>query len=53
MVLTVIDAEEKLRGFLSLLEKMVKDCLVVMSEVEVVKYTHDYLETERRLEARP
>lgn len=53
MVLTVIDAEEKLRGFLPLLDKMVKDCLVVMSEVDVVKYTHDYLETERRLEARP
>jgi PII-like signaling protein len=53
MVLTVIDTEEKLRGFLPLLDKMVKDCLVVMSEVDVVKYTHDYLETERRLEVRP
>ncbi len=53
MVLNVIDAEEKLRAFLPLLDKMVKDCLVVMSEVDVVKYTHDYLETERRLEGRP
>ena len=42
MVLTVIDAEEKLRGFLPLLDKMVKDCLVVMSDADVVKYTHDY-----------
>jgi PII-like signaling protein len=53
MVLTVIDAEEKLLGFLPLLDKMVKDCLVVMSDADVVKYTHDYVETERRQEARP
>jgi PII-like signaling protein len=53
MVLNVIDAEEKLRGFLPLLDKMVKDCLVVLSDADVVKYTHDYVESERRLEARP
>ena len=53
MVLIVIDAEEKLRGFLPLLDKMVKDCLVVMSDADVVKYTHDYVESERRQEARP
>jgi hypothetical protein len=53
ILLTAIDAEEKLRGFMPLLDKMVKDCLVIMSEVDVIKYTHDYLETERRLEARP
>jgi PII-like signaling protein len=53
MVLNVIDTEEKLRGFLPLLAKMVEDCLVLMSDVDVVKYTHDYLETERRQEARP
>lgn len=53
ILLSAIDAEEKLRGFLPLLDKMVKDCLVIMSEVDVIKYTHDYLETERRLEVRP
>ena len=45
IILSVIDEEEKLRAYLPILEQMVDEGLVVLSDVEVIKYTH-------RLEAR-
>lgn len=48
IMLSVVDSEEKLRAFLPILDDMVKQGLVVLSNVDVIKYTHDYQATERR-----
>ena len=40
MLLTVVDTEEKLRAFFPVLDQMVKQGLVVMSDAEVIKYSH-------------
>lgn len=52
IMLSVVDTEEKLRAFFPILDEMVQQGLVVLSEVDVIKYTHNYLEGERRKEAR-
>ena len=53
IMLSVVDTEEKLRAYFPILDGMVQQGLVVLSNVEVIKYTHDYQEEERRKEARP
>ena len=53
IMLSVVDTEEKLRAYFPILDSMVQQGLVVLSDVEVIKYTHDYQEGERRKEARP
>lgn len=53
IMMSVIDKEEKLRAFTPILDKMIQQGLVVISEVEVVTYTHNYRQSERRQEARP
>jgi PII-like signaling protein len=50
MMLSVVDTEEKLRAFSPILDGMVQQGLVVLSDVDIVKYTHNYLEAERRKE---
>ncbi len=40
IMLTVVDTEEKLQNFLPLVDKMVQEGLVVLSDVEIIKYTH-------------
>lgn len=40
IMLSVVDTEEKLQNFLPLVEKMVQEGLVVLSDVEIIKYTH-------------
>lgn len=40
IMLSVIDTEDKLRKFLPIVEQMVQEGLVVISEVDVVKYAH-------------
>jgi PII-like signaling protein len=52
MMLSVVDIEEKLRAFFPILDSMVQQGLVVFSDVDIIKYTHDYQETERRKEVR-
>jgi PII-like signaling protein len=52
MMLSVIDTEEKLRKVMPLLDEMVKQGLVVLSDVDIIKYTHDYAGEERRKELR-
>ncbi|MGB6835542.1 MAG: DUF190 domain-containing protein [Candidatus Acidiferrum sp.] len=52
MMLSVIDTGEKLRSVMPLLDEMVKQGLVVLSDVDVIKYTHDYAGEERRKESR-
>jgi PII-like signaling protein len=40
ILLTVVDSEDKLRAFLPVLDRMVKQGLVVLSDVDVIKYSH-------------
>ena len=40
IVLSVVDEEAKLRAYLPVLEQMVDEGLVVVSDVDVIKYTH-------------
>ncbi|HVT98631.1 MAG TPA: DUF190 domain-containing protein [Acidobacteriaceae bacterium] len=39
ILLTVVDTQEKLQSFLPVLEQMVQEGLVVMSDVDIVKYS--------------
>jgi PII-like signaling protein len=52
MMLSVVDTEEKLRAYFPILDSMVQQGLVVLSDVDIIKYTHNYPEEERRKEAR-
>jgi PII-like signaling protein len=52
IMLSVVDTEERLRTFLPMLDGMVQQGLVVFSDVDVIKYTRDFQEVERRKEAR-
>jgi PII-like signaling protein len=40
IMLTVVDTEDKLNAFLPTLEQMVKEGLIVMSDADIIKYTH-------------
>jgi PII-like signaling protein len=53
IMLSVVENEEKLRAFLPLLDDMVQQGLVVLSNVDIIKYTHDYRAEEQRKEPRP
>ncbi|MGC2169947.1 MAG: DUF190 domain-containing protein, partial [Candidatus Sulfotelmatobacter sp.] len=50
ILLSVVDTEEKLHAFMPILEQMVQQGLVVLSSVDVIKYTHNYQKAERRQE---
>ena len=50
ILLSIIDAEEKLRAFMPILEQMVLQGLVVLSDVDVIKYSHNYQKSDRRQE---
>jgi uncharacterized protein len=52
ILLSIVDTEEKLRAIMPLLDEMVQQGIVVLSDVDVVKYTHDYNDTDRRQEVR-
>jgi len=52
MMLSVIDTEEKLLKVMPVLDEMVQQGLVVLSDVDVIKYTHNFTEDERRRELR-
>ena len=40
IMISVVDTEEKVRSYLPLLDDMVQEGLVVLSDVDVIKYTH-------------
>jgi PII-like signaling protein len=40
IMISVVDTEEKLRAFLPILDQMVEEGLVVLSDVDVIKYSH-------------
>lgn len=46
VMLTVIDTEEKLQAFLPLVEQMVLEGLVVLSDVDIIKYSYRALDAE-------
>jgi PII-like signaling protein len=52
ILLSIVDTEEKLKAFMPILDQMVRQGLVVLSDVDVIKYTHNYQKIERRQEAR-
>ena len=40
IMLAVVDEEQKIRDYLPVLEDLVQEGLVVLSDVEVIRYTH-------------
>src|SRR6204780_4502812 len=52
ILLSVGDAEDKLKAFMPILDQMVQQGVVVLSDVDIIKYAHNYEKAERRLEAR-
>jgi PII-like signaling protein len=52
IMLSVVESEEKLRAFSPILDGMVQQGLVVLSDVDIIKYTHNVATAERRKEAR-
>jgi PII-like signaling protein len=52
ILLSVVDTEDKLKSFMPILDQMVKQGLVVLSDVDIIKYAHNYEKAERRLETR-
>jgi PII-like signaling protein len=45
MMLSVVDTEEKLQGFLPIVDRMVQEGLVVLSDVDIIKYAYRATET--------
>jgi PII-like signaling protein len=39
-MLTVVDAEEKIRSFMPILDKMMPNGLVVLSDVDIITYRY-------------
>jgi PII-like signaling protein len=52
VMLSVVDTEEKLKAYFPILDDMVQQGLVVLSDVDIIKYTHNFAAAERRKEAR-
>jgi PII-like signaling protein len=52
IVLSVVETEEKLQAFMPALDQMVQQGLVVLSNVDIVKYAHNYQKGDRRQETR-
>ncbi|MGA7080995.1 MAG: DUF190 domain-containing protein [Terriglobales bacterium] len=50
ILLSIVDTEEKLQAFMPILDQMVQQGLVVLSNVDVIKYTHNYEKADRRQE---
>lgn len=52
VMLSVVETDEKLQAYLPILDEMVQQGLVVLSDVDIIKYTHNFATIERRKEAR-
>jgi len=50
ILLSIVDTEEKLKAFMPVLDKMVLQGLVVLSDVDVIKYSHNQEKSDRRQE---
>jgi PII-like signaling protein len=53
IMLSVVESDEKLQAYFPILDGMVQQGLVVLSDVDIVKYTHNSGTEERKKEARP
>ncbi|MGH9704585.1 MAG: DUF190 domain-containing protein, partial [Candidatus Acidiferrales bacterium] len=53
IMLSVVESEEKLRAYFPILDDMVKQGLVVLSNVDVIKYAHNYRAAEPRKGEQP
>jgi hypothetical protein len=47
-MLSAVDTEEKLRSFLPLVDQMVEEGLVVLSDVDIIKYSYRALEIDQQ-----
>jgi hypothetical protein len=45
-MLSAVDTEEKLRSFLPLVDQMVEEGLVVLSDVDIIKYSYRALDVD-------
>jgi PII-like signaling protein len=52
IMMAVVETERKLAAFAPILDEMLQQGLVVLSDVDVIKYTHNYKDQDRRQEAR-
>lgn len=52
VTVVAVDEEDKIQAFLPFLDQMLPRGLVVLSDVEAVRYTHDFCSTERRTSVR-
>ncbi len=52
IMLSVVDEEAKIQAYLPILEEMVQEGLVVLSDVDVIKYTHRLNHADESKEAR-
>jgi len=52
IMLSVVDTEEKLRAYVPILDSMIQQGLVVLSDVDVIKYSHGSSTDEKREGAR-
>ena len=50
ILLSIVDTEENLQAFMPILDQMVQQGLVVLSNVDVIKYSHNYQTADRRKE---
>lgn len=53
IMLSAVDSEEKLRAFLPMVEQMVEEGLVVLSDVEIIKYSYRAMELDTADDAKP
>jgi PII-like signaling protein len=51
IMLSIVETEEKLRAFVPVLDDMVKQGLVVLSDVDIIKYTHNIQDVKDGKEA--
>jgi PII-like signaling protein len=52
ILLSVVDTEEKLQAYFPVLDQMMQRGLVALSDVDIIKYTHDFGTAEGRKELR-
>lgn len=52
IMMTIVDEEAKLRAFTPVLDRMLQQGLVVLSDVDVIKYSHAYTTEEPRKDHR-
>lgn len=53
IMLSAVDSEERLHSFLPMVEQMVAEGLVVLSDVEIIKYSHRPIGVEEGEDAKP